>query len=247
MSNFLQSVSENVLFVFQFLGIVVVLFVIAAVADKLIQKKNGIKEKSFTTRKIAIVGMFSAIAAILMIFQFSIPFIAPAFYQLDFSEVPALVATFAFGPVAGIFVEFCKILLHLVITGTTTVFVGELANFAVGCSMILPAAIIYEFKKNKKNAILSVAVGTICMTIFGTVFNAVYLLPAFAKLYGMDLNTIIGYGTAINPSIKDLTTFVIIAVAPINLLKGTLVSIITMLIYKPLSPIIKAGNSSRKG
>ena len=109
----------------------------------------------------------------------------------------------------------------------------------VGCSLILPAAIVYEFKKTKKNAITAMAVGTIAMTIFGSFFNAVYLLPTFSKLYGMEMDALIAFGTAINPNITNVTSFVILAVAPFNLIKGVAVSLITALLYKRVSPIIK--------
>ena len=115
------------------------------------------------------------------------------------------------------------------------------AGCCVGCSFILPASIIYMFKKSKKNAIVACVAGTLCMTVFGSAFNAIYLLPAFSKLYGMPLDVIVGMGTAINGNITSVITLVIFAVAPMNLLKGGAVSLVTMLIYKPLSPILKAG------
>ena len=174
-----------------------------------------------------------------MIFEFPLPF-APAFYKLDFSEIPVLITAFAFGPVAGVMVEFCKIVLNLLMDSTTTAFVGELANFMVGCSFILPASIIYLHKKNRKSAMIGCVIGTICLTVFGTSFNAIYLVPKFAELYGMPLEAIIGMGTAINPAITDLTTLVMFAVAPLNILKGVSVSVITMLIYKKLSRFMKA-------
>lgn len=239
-NEFFQAVKENIAFVLQFLGIAVLIFLIAYVADRIAKKKAGIQEKVFTTRMMAMVGMFSAIAAILMLFEIPLPFLAPFFYKIDLSEVPAMIATFAFGPVAGVMVVFFKVVLNLFINSTTTVFVGEFANFMVGCSLILPAAIVYEFKKTKKNAITAMAVGTIAMTIFGSFFNAVYLLPTFSKLYGMELDALIAFGTAINPNITNVTSFVILAVAPFNLIKGIVVSIVTMIIYKPLSPIIKS-------
>ena len=207
--------------------------------EKAAQKKNGINEPIFSTRKVAMIGMFSAIAAVLMIFEVPVPF-APSFYKIDLSELPVLVAAFAFGPVAGVLVEFVKIILNLFMDSTTTAFVGELANFAVGCSFVLPASVVYLFKKSKKQAILGCVVGTLMMTVFGTAFNAVYLLPKFAELYGMPLDAIIGMGSAINPAITDVTSFVIMAVAPLNILKGSVVSLLTILIYKKLSIMIKA-------
>lgn len=186
-------------------------------------------------------GMFSAIAAVLMIFEVPVPF-APSFYKIDLSELPVLIAAFAFGPVVGVLVEFVKIILNLLMDSTTTAFVGELANFSVGCSFILPASIIYTFKKSKKQAVMGCVAGTLSMTVFGTAFNAVYLLPKFAELYGMPLEAIVGMGTAINPKITSVTSLVILAVAPLNVLKGSIVSVLTILVYKKLSIIIKANH-----
>ncbi|HBA69786.1 MAG TPA: ECF transporter S component [Lachnospiraceae bacterium] len=241
MNNLMQSVTENFIFVLEFLGIVVLMFAAAYGAEKLAKKKSGDTERILSTRKIAVIGVFSAIAFILMLLEFPVPF-APPFYELDFSEIPVLIGTFAFGPVAGVMIEFCKILLKLVFKGTTTAFVGDLANFVIGCSFVLPAAIIYLNKKTKKMAIAGSAAGTLCMTVFGTAFNAVYLLPKFAQLYGMPLDAIIAMGTAINPAINSVATLVVFAVAPLNILKGGSVSLVTMLVYKKLSPILKEGH-----
>ena len=144
---------------------------------------------------------------------------------------------------------FCaalKILLKLCIKGTSTAFIGDLANFVVGCSLIIPASAVYSFKKTKKNAILACIAGTLVMTVFGTAFNAVYLLPAFSKFYGMPLDAILAMGTEVNPLAKEgsIVSFVVACVAPMNLIKGTLVSVVTLLIYKPLSPIIKTGHKA---
>ena len=240
----LQTVMENAIFVAEFIGIVAALVVLAYCMEKIAKKKSGSKERILSTRKIAIIGMFSAIAAVLMVLEFPLPF-APSFYGMDFSELPALIGTFAFGPVAGVLIEFCKIVLKILFKPTSTAFVGELANFAVGCSFLLPASCVYLFHKTKKSALIGSIAGTLCMTVFGTAFNAVYLLPKFAQLFGMPLDAIIGMGTAVNPAIDSITTLVIFAVAPLNLLKGGLVSVITMLIYKKISPIIKEGTKKQ--
>ena len=166
--------------------------------------------------------MFGAISGILYCFDFGIP-IAPSFYKLDFSELPALIAGFAFGPVAGVLVEFVKQLVKLLLKSTSTAFVGDLANYLIGC-----------------------IVGTVIMTVFGTWFNAVYLLPTFSKLFGMPLDAILGMGAAINPKVTNLTSFVILMVAPINIIKGVGISALTMLIYKKISPIIKYGASGQQ-
>ncbi|MBR1853126.1 MAG: ECF transporter S component [Lachnospiraceae bacterium] len=242
MGKLIETMVANVTTVLGFLVVIIVLFVVGVLLEKMGQMKRGVKEKLFTTRKVAMIGMFSALSAVLMLIEFPVPF-APPFYKLDFSELPILIGTFAFGPMAGVMMEFVKILLKLCIKGTSTAFVGELANFSVGCSFILTASGIYVFKKTKKNAILACVCGTLVMTIFGTGFNAVYLIPAFSKLYGIPMEAILQMGTAVNPLVKEssILSFVAACVAPLNLIKGVCVSVITLLVYKPLSPIIKAG------
>lgn len=243
MNGLFENVTNNLAYVLSFLTIIVALFVIAVLLEKAAQKKNGINEPVFNTRKVAMIGMFSAIAMILHLFDFPLPF-APGFYKLDFSELPILVGTFAFGPAAGVMMEFVKILLKLLTKGTSTAFVGDLANFVIGCSFILPASVMYAFRKNKKSAILACVTGTAIMTVFGTAFNAIYLLPAFSKLYGLPMEQLLAMGTAVNPLAKEgsIISFVVACVAPLNLIKGASVSLVTLLIYKPLSPIIKSGH-----
>ena len=191
------------------------------------------------TRKLVEIGMLGAIATVLMLFEFPIPFIAPPFYELDFSEVPVLVGAFALGPMAGATIELVKILINLLINGTATAFVGEIGNYLLGCSFIIPAALIYKKRKTKKNALIAMVIGTIVMTVFGCFLNAYVLLPTYATAFGMPIDAIVGMGSAINANINDVMTFVIIAVAPFNIIKGIVVSVITLLIYKHISPILK--------
>lgn len=240
MSDLMEKLSANVPFVLTFLGVILVLFVIALLLEKCNAKMTGKKEPIFTTRKTVMIGMFSALAAVLMLFEIPV-FFAPGFYKLDFSELPILIGTFAFGPVAGVTMEALKIVLKLLFKSTSTAFVGELANFAVGCSYILPASAVYLFKKNKKGAIAACISGTFIMTVFGTAFNAIYLIPAFSVLFHMPLEAILEMGSAANPLMKEgsLVSLVVCCVAPLNLIKGGLDAIITMLVYKHISPIIK--------
>lgn len=246
MNQLLEKVVEHASYVLGFLGIIAALFGAAVVLEKAAQKKRGVKEPVFHARKMAAIGMFSALAAILMLFEFPLPF-APGFYELDFSELPILVGAFAYGPAAGVMMEFIKILLKLFLKGTSTAFVGELANFAVGCSLVLPASVIYAFGKNKRSAVLACLAGTLIMTVFGSALNAVYLLPAFSKLYGLPLENILAMGREVNPLMRgeSLVNFVAVCVAPMNLLKGAGVSLATLLIYKPLSPLLKMGRWQR--
>ena len=242
MKELFQSVAENGLYVLGFLAVTAGVFLAAMLLEMAARKRNGDREKIFSTRKVAMIGMFSAVALILHLFDFPLLF-APDFYKLDFSELPILVGSFAFGPAAGVMMEFVKILLKLCIKGTSTAFVGDLANFVVGCSFILPASAVYAFHKSRKSAIAACVTGTLVMTVFGTAFNAVYLLPAFSRLYDLPMETILQAGAELNPLVTEgsIISFVAACVAPLNLIKGGAVSLVTMLIYKPLSPIIKTG------
>ena len=183
------------------------------------------------TRMIVCVGMLAAISTILMLFEFPLPFLAPGFYELDFSEVPILIGAFALGPVAGVLTELVKVLLNLVINGTQTAFVGEFANFVMGCAFVVPASVIYNRKKNRQHAMIGLAAGTVIMSVAAVFINALVLLPAYAKAFGMPVDAFVQMGTAINPAINGIWTFVLLAVAPFNLIKGVLVSVITVLLY----------------
>ncbi|MCI5900351.1 MAG: ECF transporter S component [Firmicutes bacterium] len=187
------------------------------------------------------VGMLGAVSVVLMMFEIPLWF-APPFYKIDLSEIPVLIGTFAMGPTAGIFIELIKIVLHLLFKGTSTAGVGDFANFLIGCSMIVPAGIIYKVKKTRGGAVVGMITGTLFMAFVGCFLNAFVLLPAYGKAFGMSVDALIAMGTAVNPSINSLFTFVVLAVAPFNLLKGLIVGVITFLLYKHVSPILK-GNS----
>lgn len=245
MNQFISNITENLTFVLEFIALVAALVLVAVAAEKLTAKRNGTAGKILTTRKTAMIGMFSAIAGVLMTIELPVPF-APPFYGIDASELPVLICGFAFGPVAGVLAEFLKIVIKLFFKPTSTAFVGELANFCVGCAMILPATIIYHMKKGKITAVIACTTGTLLMTVFGTLFNAVYLLPTFAVMFGMPLDAIIGMGTEINANVTNVFTFVAWCVAPLNLLKGAGVSVLTFVLYKPLSPILKTAYETRR-
>ena len=189
-------------------------------------------------RGVVQIGMLSAIAIISMQFEVPLPF-APPFYKIDFSEIPVLIGCFVMGPLAGAIVELIKVILNVVISGTTTGGVGDIANFLIGCAMCVPAGVIYKKYHTRKSALAGMAVGTVFMTVIGCILNAYVLLPVYAKAFEMPIDALVAMGTAVNHSITSLSTFVIFAVAPFNLLKGVLVSFIVFLIYKKISPIFK--------
>lgn len=209
-----------------------------AATNNTVTNNTAAKSKKLNTKMIAQIGMLAAIAVVLMLFEIPLPF-APSFYEIDFSEVPVLIGAFTMGPLAGGIIELVKIILNLCINGTVTAGVGEFANFVIGCALVLPAAIIYKRKKTKKGAMIGLVTGTLFMTFAGCFINAYIMLPTYAKAFGMPIDALVEMGSAVNASITDLFTFVMFAVVPFNLLKGVLVSIIVLLIYKKISPILK--------
>lgn len=200
--------------------------------------KNLRKAKITDIRSIAVVGVLGALAAIVMMLEIPLPFLPP-FYKLDFSEVPVLLGGFALGPVSAALIEAIKVILHMILGGgTQTVGIGEFANFLFGCSLVVPASIIYRIHKNRKTALIGMGVGTIIMIIVGALINAFVLLPVYAIAFHMPMAMLIQLGTNVNSSITDLTSFVMLATTPLNLIKAVLVSIITFLLYKRVSPIL---------
>ncbi|MBS6678894.1 MAG: ECF transporter S component [Clostridiales bacterium] len=185
------------------------------------------------------IGMLGAIALVLMFFEFPIPFIAPPFIKMDFSEIPVLVGTFAMGPLAGVLIELLKNLLNLVIHGTTTMGVGELSNFIIGCAFVVPAGLFYRKKKTRVNALKGMAAGTLLMAAMGCLTNAFIMFPLYSTLMGIPMDSFIAMGTAIHPVIDNMVSFVILCMVPFNLLKGIVISFITLLLYKRLRVLLK--------
>jgi riboflavin transporter FmnP len=200
-------------------------------------KSDVTMNQRINTKTITKVGILGAVATVLMLLEFPLWF-APSFYELDFSEVPVLLGAFALGPAAGAMIELVKILINFVLNGTDTGGVGEFANFIIGCAFIVPAGFIYKRNKSFKTAILGLVVGTLTLALAGAFLNYYLLLPLYAKIYGYPIQAFIDMGNALNPAITDLKTFVLYAVVPFNLLKGTVVSAMVILIYKKLSPIL---------
>lgn len=234
MKNLMQSVKENLSFVAVCLLIFAALVLVAWLFERSVIKE---RRKLGGARYVATMGMCAALGAVLMVLEIPV-FFAPPFYKLDFSEIPMLFCSFYLGPVAGVLAELLKNLIKLLLKGTSTAFVGEFANFAVSCALVLPASILYHIRKTKKSALVGLATGTVMMTVFGSAFNAIYLLPKFAALYGMPLDAIVAMGSEINGAIHSVSTLVLYAVAPLNLLKGVVVSAMTFLLYKRIERVL---------
>lgn len=206
-----------------------------AVVNKQIQV-TGNRSKLRTMVQIA---MLSAVSTVLMMFEFPIPFLAPPFIKMDFSEIPVLVGTFAMGPLAGVVIELLKNILHFVTYGTTTGGIGELSNFFIGCAFTVPAGIFYRKRKTRKNAVLGMATGTLLMVIMGCLSNAFVMFPLYSVVMGIPMDSFIAMGTAIHPAIDNMVTFVVLCMVPFNLVKGIIISMITLLLYKRLKVVLK--------
>ena len=234
MNDLIQSAKDNLSFLLVCVAVVVGIALIAWLAQRFLCHSTV---KATGTRRVVFTALFSAAAAVLMLLEIPL-FFAPSFYKLDLSELPVLLCSFYLGPTSGVICELVKVVLKLLLKGTSTAFVGDFANFVVGCTLVLPASVIYHVKKSKKSALIGMATGTLVMTVFGSLFNAAYLLPKFAELFGMPLDVIVGMGTKVNPAINSVSTLVLFAVVPFNLLEGVVVSLLTFLLYKRLGPVL---------
>lgn len=197
-------------------------------------EKEARKERRFSTSKMVMTGILGAVSAILMILEFPVP-IAPGFIKMDFSDFPIILGGYLMGPLAGFFIILIKILLNFILSGTTTVGVGEVANFIYSVSYMLPAVLIYKKIHTKAGAVISLAAGTIVAAGVAFVANYTFIFPAYAKLFGISLDSIIGMGTAINGNITDLFTLMLFSILPFNLFKYGCISVITFFGYKRLS------------
>ena len=227
MKQLLSDIGNNL----GFLGSVILIIAAIFCAAKLAEHFMPQSRKVTGTRRITIISICAAIAAVLHILDFPLLFLAPEFYKLDFSELPVMLCGFFLGPSAAVVCEALKILLKLLLKGTSTAFVGDFANFVVGCSLVLPALVVYHIKKSRASAMWGLALGTVVLTAFGSAFNALYLLPKFAEMF-MPMEAIIGAGSAIHHAVDSVWSLVLICVVPLNLVKGISVSILTMLLYK---------------
>ena len=180
-------------------------------------------------------AMLGAVAAVLMYLEFPIP-IMPAFVKLDVSELPALIASFAYGPVSGILVCLIKNLIKL--PSTSTAAVGELFNFVMGALFVGVAGLIYKRNKTRKGAIVGALLGALVMAVVSVPYNYFIVYPAYVVMYHLPLDAIIGMYQAINPNVNGLLACLLVFNQPFTFVKGALDAVLCFLVYKPLSPIL---------
>ncbi len=191
-------------------------------------------KKPIPVRKLVVTAMMAAIATVLMMLEFPVP-VMPPFVKLDFSELPALIVSFAFGPLYGILVCLVKNLINLPFTSSMGV--GELCNFLLGVCFVLPAGLIYKKHKNFKGAIIGAIIGTTCMALLSLPLNYFLTYPIYMNFMPEDV--ILEMYRAIYPGTKSLLHALSIFNMPFTFVKGLFSVIITFLIYKPISPILK--------
>lgn len=193
---------------------------------------NQSRKKRVDTRTIVTIAILAGIASILFLLE--IPVVL--FYKLDFSNLPVLLGTFAMGPAAGTVILAVKSLLGML--HTTSLYVGELADFLMGFAMLLPAGLIYRAHKNRRGAILGMVTGSVCATVAGVLTNVFLLIPFYGAVYHMPVEQILAMGQTIVPGLDTVWKFVLAITAPFNVLKWTAISVVGGLMYKPLSPLL---------
>lgn len=194
---------------------------------------NTTRKSTLSVQYMTRIAILGALASIL--FMIEIPIIA--FYKLDLSTLPALLGAFSMGPLAGIAILAIKDIFGLLHSGT--MYVGELADFIMGIAYILPAVLIYRCHKSRKNALIGMVVGTAAMIVVAVLVNWLIMIPFYMTAFGMPMESIIGMAKATLPFVDTELELLLFVTAPFNLLKGVVLSAVTYLIYKPLSPMLK--------
>jgi hypothetical protein len=196
------------------------------------------RNKTFTTRKMVMVAMLSAIATVIYYLDFPVP-LMPGFIKLDLSNVISLLAGFSMGPIAGVIVCLIKNVIQLIIKGLgTTMGIGNIFDFVTSAAFVLTASVIYHKKKTRKNAIISCIIGTLVFTVISLPLNYFIVYPIYFKAFGGEA-AILGMYQQIMGSVKNIFSALCIFNLPFTFVKGIICALVTILIYKPLSPILK--------
>lgn len=208
-------------------------------------KNNSAKNN---TLKLTLTAMFGALAAVLMLFEIPIFFTLP-FIKLDFSDIPVVFGAFSLGPVCGIAIAFIKCALNLVLNGTVTVGVGEIANFLFAVGYLLPAIFVHRFVKSKKGVVLSLLTATIAASVIAAVLDWLLVFPFYLRVSSnLTMETVVNMAIANNPLVKDEFTMFALSVFPANLFKYGIESVITFLAYMPLRRVLRPlSDTAKKG
>lgn len=198
------------------------------------------KRMFFSVNTIAKVAIFIAVAFIVSIFEISLP-LSPPFYKIDFSSAVVLLGSYTIGPLAGIIIAVLKTVLKMITFGSQSAFVGEYVDIIITILYVFPASVIYRNHNNNKNAILGMSVGVFFMTLCGCILNYYLLIPIYAKLTGIAVESIVE--TTGNALVTNLKSLVIFVTLPFNILKGTVCSVIGYLCLLPITKLKKKHNA----
>lgn len=186
-----------------------------------------------TTQTLCFIGLFGALSTVLMMFKIPV-FFAPAFMKIDLAELPAILGSFMFGPLAGVLIVVIKLLLNLLLNGTDSMYVGELSNLVLSSCYVLCASVIYRRNKTKKRAAIALFVSVGITSVAAVISNTFFIFPAYAVVYGLEMDALVSMAGAVNPLVHDTFTMMLWSVFPFNVVKLALVSVLTFLVYKKL-------------
>ena len=194
--------------------------------------------KNSKVRQLALAGILGAVAFLLLMVKINIPFLS-VFADLEAAALAEIIGGFVLGPIGAIQIILIKLLLKIAISGTSTMFVGELQNFLLSCAYVLPAVLYYRKHRTKKGAFIGLMIGTVFTILVSILTNLYMIFPFYIKLYELNWDAIIGMYAKANPFIHDIPTFIIFSVLPFNIVSKVTISIITMFAYKKLSVPLK--------
>ena len=186
-----------------------------------------------TTQTLCFIGLFGALSTVLMMFKIPL-FFAPSFMKLDLAELPAIIGSFMFGPLAGVCIVLVKLALNLLINGSDSMYVGELSNLVLSSCYVLCASLIYQRHKTRKTAAKALIISVLATSLIAVISNTLFIFPAYTVVYGLSMENLVGMAGAINPLVNDTFTMMLWSVLPFNLVKYGLVAVITFLVYKKL-------------
>jgi riboflavin transporter FmnP len=197
--------------------------------------------KNKKVRLITGTAMLTAVAVVLQYIEISIPII-PSFIKLDFSDLPELIGAFAYGPIAGVLIALLKNLIHMAVSQSG--FVGELSNFILGAVFALVAGLIYKHKKSKKGAVVAGLAGAVAMAIISLPVNYFIIYPLYYSVLGFPEEAVLGMYQALLPSIKNMAQALTVFNVPFTFVKALISVVVSIFIYKPLSPLLKGKANS---
>lgn len=204
------------------------------------------KRNYFSATRIAVIALFATLSGVLYIFGFPISVAFPSFLELNFSDIPALIGTFALDPVSGAIIVFVKIIIKLIFKSTSTSFVGDLADLIIGIAFVVPAGFVYQKKRTFRGALIAVLIGTAVSVIAAVLINRVLLVPFYVRFFfGGNWTPLVSMMTPLFPSCTQETFYrfyLWVSVLPFNLMRCLIAAAVTLVVYKHISRAVNKLN-----